>query len=114
MEIRKGSIYWVRAAHDGAGTGHRLPCLVIQNDVLNASKLSTVSLLAITPTLKFGELPGNVVLEKGEANMPQRCVVNVSQIRTVPKASVGAKIGTLTPERMDQVHEGLKLVMSLP
>jgi mRNA interferase MazF len=109
MEIQKGSIYWI-----DNGKQNRSPALVIQNDVLNASKLSTVSLVAITPTLKFGELPGNVVLDKGEANMPQKCVVNVSQIKTVDKASVGEKIGTLSPERMTEIHNGLKLVIDLP
>jgi mRNA interferase MazF len=109
MEIQKGSIYWV-----DNNQGSRLPALVIQNDILNASKLSTVSLVAITPTLKFGELPGNVMLDRGEANMPQRCVVNVSQIKTVDKASLGEKIGTLSPDRMAQIHDGLKLVIDLP
>ena len=114
MEIQKGSIYWITASNKENNQTNRLPGLVIQNDVLNASKLSTVSLLAITPTLKFGELPGNVILNKGEANMPQKCVVNVSQIKTVDKASVGEKIGTLSSDRMTEIHNGLKLVIDLP
>jgi mRNA interferase MazF len=114
MEIQKGSIYWIKTRQTGKGEEARTPALVIQNDVLNASKLSTVSLVAITPTLKFGELPGNVVLHRGEANMPQRCVVNVSQIKTVDKASIEDKIGTLSAERMAEIHDGLKLVIDLP
>jgi mRNA interferase MazF len=114
MAIQKGSIYWIKSSQAGNGEEARMPALVIQNDVLNASKLSTVSLVAITATLKFGELPGNVVLDRGEANMPQRCVVNVSQIKTVDKASVGEKIGALSPERMTEIHDGLKLVIDLP
>ena len=114
MEIQKGSIYWIKAKNEGNGQENRIPGLIIQNNVLNASKLSTVSLLAITPTLKFGELPGNVVLDKGEANMPQKCVVNVSQIKTVDKASLGEKIGSLSSDRMAEIHTGLKLVIDLP
>ena len=109
MEIEKGSIYWIDN-HKNKKT----PGLVIQNNILNASKLSTVSLLAITPTLKFGELPGNVTLDKGEANMPQSCVVNVSQIKTVGKASVGEKIGAVSSVRMTEVEDGIKLVLDLP
>ena len=65
----------------------RRPGLVIQNDALNDSNINTVIMLAITSTLKFGELPGNIVLQKGEANMPSRCVINVSQIKSVDKKS---------------------------
>lgn len=112
--IRKGSIYWVNfSACEDPGNNHRRPGLVIQNDALNNSKLNTVSILVITPTLKFGELPGNVVLKKGEANLSERAVINVTQIKTVNKSSIGDKIGSLSNERMDEVHEGLKLVMNI-
>jgi mRNA interferase MazF len=87
---------------------------VIQNDILNDSRLNTVIMVAITSTMKFGELPGNVVLRKGEANMPKKCVINITQIKSVDKASIKEKIGTLSKKRMDEVHEGLKLVMNLP
>ena len=70
-------------------------------------------MLAITSTMKFGELPGNVVLRKGEANIPKKCVINVTQIKSVDKQSIKEKIGTLSQKRMDEVHEGLKLVMNL-
>lgn len=70
-------------------------------------------MLAITSTLKFGELPGNVTLKKGEANMPKKCVINVTQIKSVDKKSLNEKIGTLSPQKMIEVTEGLKLVMDL-
>jgi len=114
MPIRKGSVYWVDFSSGGkSGANGLIPGLVIQNDVLNSSKLNTVSLLTITTSLKFGELPGNVVLEQGEANLPKRCVINATQIKTVDKNCLREKIGALTKERIDQVEEGLKLVLNL-
>ena len=114
MMIHKGSIYWVDfSSGDGSGDNKRRPGLVIQNNALNSSKLNTVSVLAITPLLKFGELPGNVVLEKGEANLPEKCVVNVTQIKTVDKLGLRERIGTLSKERMEEVQAGIKLVMDL-
>ena len=68
-------------------------------------------MLSITSTMKFGELPGNVILRKGEANLPKKCVINVTQIKSVDKSSIKEKIGTLSNKKMDEVHEGLKLVM---
>jgi len=86
MVIRKGSVYWVdfSPAKGSEPTGKR-PGLVLQNDLLNDSKLNTVIVAAITSTLKFGDLPGNVSLHKGEANLPKRSVINMTQIKTVDK-----------------------------
>jgi mRNA interferase MazF len=115
MVIRKGSIYWVDfSPGKGSEPMGRRPGLVLQSDILNDSKINTVIMLSITSTLKFGELPGNVILRKGEANLPKRCVINVTQIKSVDKSSVKDKIGALSKKRMDEVQEGLKLVMSLP
>ena len=73
----------------------------------------TVIMLAITSTLRYGELPGNVTLRRGEANMPRRCVINISQIKSVDKNSIREKIGTLTKEKLEKVEEGLKLICDL-
>ncbi len=91
----------------------RRPGLVIQADALNDSRLNTVVMLAITSTLKFGELPGNVVLKKGEANLPKRCVVNVTQFKSVNKKSLKEKIGTLSAQKMDAVYQGIQLVLGM-
>ena len=71
-------------------------------------------MLTITSTLKFGDLPGNIVLQKGEANMPKRCVINVTQIKSVDKKSIKKDIGALSEKRMTEVYQVLKLVMDMP
>ena len=115
MVIRKGSIYWVDfSPGKGSEPLGRRPGIFIKNDTLNDSKLNTVIMLAITSTVKFGELPGNVILIKGEVNLPKKCVINVTQIKSVDKSSIKEKIGTLSNKKMDEVHEGLKVVMNLP
>jgi len=114
MVIRKGSIYWVDfSPGKGSEPTGRRPGLVVQSNVLNDSRLNTVIMLAITSTMKFGDLPGNVKLRKGEANLPKKCVVNVTQVKSVDKSSIKEKIGSLSNKRMDEIHEGLKLVMQL-
>jgi mRNA interferase MazF len=49
-------------------------------------------------------------LRKGEANLSKKCVVNITQIKSVDKRSIKEKIGTLSKKRMDEVHDGLKIV----
>lgn len=114
MVIQRGDIYWVNfSPGKGSEPFGRRPGLVIQCDALNDSKINTVVMLAITSTLKFGELPGNVTLRKGEANMPRKCVINVTQIKSVDKTSLLEKIGGLSKQKMEEVVEGLKLVMDI-
>ena len=114
MVIQNGSIYWVDfSPGKGPEPKGRRPGLVIQNDILNDSKLNTVVMLAITSTMKYGELPGNVALYKGEANMPKKCVINATQIKSVDKASLKEKIGTLSKKKMLEVYAGLNLVLNL-
>ena len=114
MVIRKGSIYWVDfSPGKGSEPIGRRPGLVIQNNALNDSRINTVIMLAITSNLRFGELPGNVALREGEVNMPKSCVINVTQIKSVDKNSIKEKIGTLSNNKMQEVSEGLKLVMDI-
>lgn len=114
MVIQRGDLCWVNfSPGKGSEPMGRRPGLVIQSNALNDSKINTVIMLAITSTLKFGELPGNVILRKGEANLPSRCVVNVTQIKSVDKTSLSGKIGTLSNQKMEEVALGLKPVMDL-
>jgi mRNA interferase MazF len=114
MVIHQGDIFWVNfSPGKGSGPEGRRPGLVVQADALNCSRINTVIMLAITSTLKFGELPGNVTLKKGEANMPAKCVINVTQIQSVDRTSLIEKIGTLSPARYQEVAAGLKLVLDL-
>ena len=114
MVIRHGSVYWIDfSPGKGSEPKGRRPGLVIQNNALNDSKLNTVIVLAITSTLKYGELPGNVSLKKGEANIPRACVINATQVKSVDKRSIKEKIGTLNSEKMIEVMEGMKLVLNI-
>lgn len=114
MVIQRGDIFWVNfSPGKGSEALGRRPGLVIQCNALNDSKLNTVIMLAITSTLKFGELPGNIMLHRGEANMPKQCVINVTQIKSVDKSSLQEKIGNLSNKKRDEVAEGLKLVLDI-
>jgi mRNA interferase MazF len=114
MVIRNGSIYWVDfSPGKGSEPMGKRPGLVIQDNAINDSKINTVIMVAITSTLKYGNLPGNVTLRKGEANMPKRCVINVSQIKSVDKNSIKEKIGTLSKEKIALVKDSVRLILNL-
>ncbi|MFO7871637.1 MAG: type II toxin-antitoxin system PemK/MazF family toxin [Kiritimatiellia bacterium] len=55
--------------------------------------------------------PGNVLLNKGEANLRKQSVVNVSQVYTADKSRPGEKIGTLKAKRVREIVDGLHVVI---
>ena len=83
--------------------------LVLQHDRYNRTALATAIVIAITSKLKYGDLPGNVRLRKGEAGLPKPSVINVTQVATVTKDLLGPRVGTLSPARLRQVWEGVRL-----
>lgn len=112
MVIKQGDIYWLDLGKPiGTQSAYRHPHVVIQNNVFNRSRIATVVVCALTSNLKRANAPGNILLEKDEANLPKQSVVNVSQIFTVSKDQLQQKIGTLSQERIEQVLAGIKLVI---
>ena len=86
-EIRQGQVYWLEFGPEtGSAPAGRHPCVVVQNDIFNRSAIATSVVCLITSNLLRANAPGNVLLKKGEANLPKASVVNISQILTVDKA----------------------------
>lgn len=111
MVINQGDIFWVDLdIPSGSAPGYRHPHLVVQNNLFNYSRINTVVVCVLTSNLKRAQAPGNVLLEKSEAGLPKRSVVNVSQLFTVDKADLIEKIGSLSDKRMRQVLDGLQLL----
>jgi mRNA interferase MazF len=111
MVINQGDIFWIDFDDpSGSEPGYRHPHVVIQNNLFNRSLINTVVVCALTSNLKRANAPGNVLLDKGEANLPKKSVINISQIFTVNKSDLSEKIGSLTRERFSQVYEGIKLL----
>jgi mRNA interferase MazF len=79
----------------------------MQNDAFNESLINTVVVCALTSNLRRARIPGNVLLDEGEADLPEQSVVMVSQLFTVDKGDLLDKIGTLSTEHLRQVFEGI-------
>jgi mRNA interferase MazF len=96
-------VYWIA---DERPYAH--PHVVVQDDVFNQSRITTVVVCALTTNLGKATEPGNVLLDPGEANLPAQSVVVVSQISSVEKARLGERIGALSSQRVDQIVAGLR------
>lgn len=110
--VVQGDVFWADIEEPtGSSPGYTRPYIVVQNDVFNRSRISTVVVCALTTNLRRARGPGNVLLLPGEANLPEQSVVNVSQIFTVHKRRLHARIGTLPEERVREIVSGIKRLL---
>ncbi|MGZ9222503.1 MAG: type II toxin-antitoxin system PemK/MazF family toxin [Anaerolineales bacterium] len=109
MQIRQGDLFWISPNETNSITsGYNHPHVVIQDNPSNS-----VVVCALTSNLKRAKEPGNVLLDKGEANLPRQSVVVVSHVSTVDKTQLGEHIGALAEQRIDQVQAGIRFLRSM-
>ena len=107
--INRGDLFWIEADESrGSIPGSPHPHVVIQDDVFNRSRISTVIVCALTSNLKRATEPGNILLEVGEGNLSKQSVVVVSQVSSVYKARLGERIGALSDDRVEQILAGMR------
>lgn len=106
MRIDRGDVFWLVADEARSAIAH--PHVVVQDDVFNHSRITTVVVCALTTNLHRASEPGNVLLEAGEGGLPKASVVVVSQIESVEKARLGERLGAVSQERVEQILEGLR------
>jgi len=114
MVVAQGDVVWVSLPWtNGSEPAGRRPGVVLQADRFNQSRINTIVVAAITSNLRYTDMLGNVRLQKHEAGLPRASVVNVTQIATLDRSRICGKLGHLTRRPLEQVWDGLDLVMGL-
>ena len=112
MVIEQGDIFWINLDQpSGSEPGYNHPFVVVQNNIFNKSQIGTVIVCVITSNLKRAKSPGNILLFPGESNLPEQSVINISQVYTVDKKDLSEKIGILSPERVQEMLDGIDLIL---
>lgn len=107
--VDRGDVFWLGPDDSrGEAAEYSHPHVVVQDDVFNHSRISTVVVCALTSNLHRASEPGNVLLDVGEANLPMQSVVVVSQISSIEKQRLGERIGSLSAARVEQILDGLR------
>jgi mRNA interferase MazF len=102
-------MFWIEPDDShGPAPSYSHPHVVVQDDVFNHSRITTVVVCALTSNLHRANEPGNVLLDVGEGDLPKQSVVVVSQISSVDKARLGERIGSLSDARVEQILAGLR------
>ena len=120
MTIARGEVYWVEFDPvKGSEQGGLRPALIIQNDVGNRFSPTTV-VAAITRTIPPKPYPFVVIVEPEESGLPERSVVNCSQVATIQSSGTASRfrtppgtpdlrpVGKLGDETMERVAAALR------
>lgn len=107
--FKQGTVVWIHPDDAPEVTStHSHPHVIVQDDLFNRSRITTVVVCALTSNLRRANEPGNVLLDPGEGGLARQSVVVVSQISSVEKLRVGERIGQLSPERVEAILDGLR------
>src|SRR5512136_2219006 len=108
-QILRGDIRWAELnpvrGHEQEGTR---PVLILSHDVFN-QRSGTVIAMALTSQEPTAGFPLTMALSS--PSLPKRSWVKISQIRTLSVERLGKKIGSVSPEELDQVIEGLNEIV---
>lgn len=114
MVIERGEIWWADLPEPkGSMPGYRHPVLILQSDKFNRASLDTIIGVVITTNLRLENMPGNILITPRQSGLAQDSIINITQIVTANKTDLMEFVGTLSERKMEQIDEGLRLVLSL-
>ena len=108
-KILRGEIRWadLNPTIGREQSGER-PVLILSHDIFN-ERSGTVIAMALTSQVQKAGFP--LTHEVVKSRLPKRSWVKISQIRTLSTERIGKKIGTVGPEELAHVIEGLNEII---
>jgi len=112
MVICQGDVFWASLSlSPGSEPGYKRPVVIVQRDSINRSKFRTVVVVPLTKQTKHSILPGNVLLKKGEANLPKPSLARGTRVMVVDKNRLIEKIGALSQKRINEIIDNIIWVL---
>ena len=112
--VRRGELWWVDFGDPrGSAPAYRRRAVVVSSDRFNRSRLATVIVAAVTSNQRLADAPGNVSLLPPHSGLPKASVINVTQLFTIERAFLEARIGEVGSGKLRALEDGLRLVLGL-
>jgi len=112
--VNRGQIWWVDLPEPIASEpGYSRPVVIVQSNIFNHSRISTVGAVVLTSNTRLAAAPGNVPLSAQRTGLSKDSVANVSQIITLNKQFLREKAGELDYKSLQLIDEGMRLVLAL-
>lgn len=110
--IARGDVRWADfGPPNGSEPGYRRPVVVVSADAFNASRISTVTVVAVSSNMALAEAPGNLVVPADSVGLGKDSVINVSQTATLDKNALSEPVGHLAIDQLDRLDAGLRLAL---
>ena len=112
MVVCQGEVFWANLQPSkGSEPKYKRPVVIVQRDSINRSKFQTVLVVPLTKQTKHADIPGNVLLPKGDANLPAMSLARCTHITVIDKSRLKDKIGTLPKNKMQDILHHIILVL---
>lgn len=102
--MNQGDVYW----HTFRPPDKRRPVLILTSNSA-IPYLSAITIAPVTSTVRG--VPSEVVLTPEEDGMLVECVVNLYNIQTIPKSSLGPYLTHLSRNRMREVRKAIEFAL---
>lgn len=116
MEIKKGQIYYADISGvKGSEQGGLRPVVIVQNDVGNAHSPTTI-ICPITSRMGKAKIPTHLYLSNymfTEGGLSVHGIVLAEQVRVIDKSRLSTYMGSLKPERIEDLNRVLKVSLGL-
>jgi mRNA interferase MazF len=112
--VKRGDVWWADLGLPrGSAPALKRPVVIVSADSYNRSELHTVTVAILTTNLQLAALPGNVAVPADIGVLERDSVVNVTEIATVDRLAVEARIGALPDWLVAQIDAGLARALAL-
>jgi mRNA interferase MazF len=110
----RGELWWTDFGIPfGSEPGFRRPVLIVQSDAYTQSRLNTVIVVPLTTNLSLEEAIGNVFLSRVESSLSKDSVIVVTQLSALDKKRLIERTGEVSRETMEDVMNGIRLVLAI-
>lgn len=112
MVISQGDVYWAGlSGAKGSEPGNKRPVVIVQRDSINISSFQTVLVVPLTKQTRHASIPGNILLNKGEANLSRASLARCTHVIAIDKNRLIEKIGTLPSDIIDDIVDSICWVL---
>lgn len=112
--MKRGEIWWTNLGEpSGSEPGYRQPAVIVSANDFNKTPIKTLIVIFFTTNAARARDPGNLWLTPRQTGLRVSSTLNVTQISTVDRRILTEKVGRLRDDVMEQVDDGLRLVMGL-
>jgi len=114
MAVKQFEI-WVADLNPQIGTepGKTRPVLVIQTNLLNKIPHPSTIVFPLTTNIEQDADILRVHLEKGIANLSERCDIMIDQIRAIDNTRLIKKVGNIPSELIEKVRKNVMITLDL-